>query len=124
MPDKKTGQYRPKVLIVEDEYFVADDLARGLADLGAHIVGFAPSLSRAVEIADRISHVDVAVLDVRLSDGQVFSLVDRLQQKGTCVVFYTASSRCDLPQAYRQHPLVEKPAGPEQVYAEVCKACE
>lgn len=122
MPSAAPG-FRPKLLIVEDEFFIADDLARQLAELGAHVVGFAASLEKALEIVGRVRHLDVAVLDVRLADGLVFGIADTLLARGVCIVFYTATARADFPEQYRHLPLVEKPRGPTEVYAEVLKAC-
>ena len=33
-----------RILVVEDEYFIADDIARALTSLGAEVVGPAPDL--------------------------------------------------------------------------------
>lgn len=42
-----------RVLVVEDEYFIADDLRNALAAQGAAVVGPAPSVHRASELLAR-----------------------------------------------------------------------
>jgi chemotaxis response regulator CheB len=115
--------FRPRVFIIEDEYFLADDLARHFAQLGAEVVGFAPSAARAIDIIKRSPPVDVAVLDVWLLDGNVFTAADLLLSRGVCVVFYTALARDELPERYQRLTIVGKPASAAQVYEEVVHAC-
>jgi CheY-like chemotaxis protein len=115
--------FRPRVFIIEDEYFLADDLARQFSDLGADIVGFAPSASKALGILGRMPPIDVAVLDVWLLDGDVFEVADLLHEKGACIVFYTALNSAELPERFRSMARVEKPSSAQRVYDEVVRAC-
>lgn len=64
-----------RVLVLEDEYFLADDLANGLSALGAKIVGPISDLRTA---QDEVSHgdFDVAVMDVKLRDEFIWSIAD------------------------------------------------
>jgi len=116
-------EFSPRVLIVEDEYFIADDVAREFSAAGAHIVAFAPSVERARAIIARPTDIDVAILDVRLQDGEVFMLADELLAKGICLVFFTATESSQMPARFADIPVVLKPAGAEQVYLEACRAC-
>ena len=54
------------VLVVEDEFFQAKDLAQALANAGARLVGPFPSLKTAMEALEEEPSVDVAVLDINL----------------------------------------------------------
>jgi CheY-like chemotaxis protein len=54
-----------RVLVVEDEYFVAQQIARAFRELGAQVLGPVPTSEAAIAIA-REKKVDAAVLDIHL----------------------------------------------------------
>ena len=54
-----------RVLIVEDEFFIALDIGQQLTDAGFEVVGLAPSVAKALNIVAEPG-CDVAVLDVNL----------------------------------------------------------
>ncbi len=54
-----------RVLIVEDEFFIALDIGEQLADAGFEVVGPAPSVAKALRLVAEPG-CDVAVLDVNL----------------------------------------------------------
>lgn len=114
---------KTRVLIVEDEYLLADDLAREFSSAGAHIVAFAPSAAKARRIIERGTEIDVAILDVRLQDGDVFEFADELRERNICLVFFTATEPTEMPARFADVAAVAKPAGADQVYHEACRAC-
>ncbi|WP_330218360.1 response regulator [Methylobacterium sp. WSM2598] len=61
-----------RVLVVEDEYFIADDMAQALGRLGAVVVGPAPSRDAAMALIDGGARIDAAVLDINLRGETVF----------------------------------------------------
>src|SRR5947209_3625707 len=79
---------RLRILIVEDDYLLAGDMASALRQLGAEVIGPARSAARALELVDS-SSVDLAVLDINLSGELVFSVAERLAEQGTPFVFST-----------------------------------
>ena len=99
------------VLVVEDRYVVAAELAKILRDLGASVLGPAGTMRRAGELVDQ-PH-DVALLNVDLHGTMVFPLADALMERGTPIAFVTGYEG-NLPLAYRQVPRLTKPveAGP------------
>jgi response regulator of citrate/malate metabolism len=111
------------VLIAEDEFMLADDLARFFASKGADIIGFAPTVRLARQIIEKGEPFDVAVLDVSLADAEVYKVADLVRDKGACLVFYTAMEEGRLPERFRDAPVVQKPAGGEQIYLAVLRAC-
>ncbi|TPK76106.1 response regulator [Mesorhizobium sp. B2-4-12] len=83
-----------KVLIVEDEFVVADDLARYFSGLGATILGPAQSVVQARPYAEQ---ADAAVLDIDLNGTPVFPIADRLVERGVPFVFFSAHDRNVIP---------------------------
>ncbi len=99
-----------RLLVVEDEYVVAADLADWLADLGVEVIGPAGSVADALDLIDR-QHLplDGAVLDINLGGGQVFPVADRLLANGVPFLFVTGYDCPAVPDAYKQVPRHEKP---------------
>jgi two-component system, response regulator PdtaR len=56
----------PRILVVEDDYFVGLDLEGGLREAGMDVLGPVPTAEEAVELA-RSGHPLLAVMDIRLA---------------------------------------------------------
>jgi len=98
-----------RVLLVEDEYFIAEDLRRSFADAGANIVGPVPTAARALELFEKGPRVDAAVLDVNLRGEMVYPRVDTLMAAGVPMVFVTGYDAIEIPAQYRHIARCEKP---------------
>lgn len=96
------------VLVVEDEYFVANDSARALRDHGARILGPAPDLQRARELLAG-ENPDVVLLDVNLKGEMVYSLAEELLRRGVPMIFTTGYDASFLPASLRGMPCLQKP---------------
>ncbi len=97
------------VIVVEDEYYLADDIARALGALGARIMGPVAAAAEAFAILDAPEPVHLAVLDINLQDGKVFSLADALAERGVPFVFATGYDARQLPPRHAHVMLWEKP---------------
>ena len=76
------------ILVVEDELFIALDLAQAVEDAGGIVVGPAATVREALELIER-GRVDGAILDVNLIDRDVTPVATRLIEAGTPVVIQT-----------------------------------
>jgi len=72
-----------RVLVVEDEYMIADDLARALEDRGADVIGPAGTIEDALELLDADRQIDGAVLDINLRGERALPLADALAPVGS-----------------------------------------
>ena len=97
-----------RILLVEDEYFVALELKMILGALGAEIVGPASRLQTARELA-KAERLDGAVLDVKLDGETTFPLAEELLDRGVPVLFTTGFSRSVLPDRFKGAPCLPKP---------------
>lgn len=104
-----------RVLVVEDEYFVADDMAQALRKLGAEVVGPVPDKDKALALLASDRHIDAAVLDVNLRGQSVFPVADVLIQQGIPFVFATGYDRSSVPACYDAVPRWEKPFNPNDL---------
>lgn len=82
-----------KILIVEDEMLVACEVEAVLGDLGHQVVGIAPDLDTAMELAAQ--PIDLALVDLNLRDGLTGPEIGRrLGERGhVAVLFVTANPR-------------------------------
>ena len=105
-PGKLAGK---SVVLVEDEYLIADVLRTVLELEGARVLGPYASVAMALRSADDVAQADVAVLDVNLKGGHVYPLVDHLTAQGMPVVLTTGYDADSIPPAYSQLPRMLKP---------------
>lgn len=83
---------RPRALIVEDEFFIALDLADRLEALGWSVVTIAATVSGALASLDR-ERPDIALLDINIEDGLVTPVAARLQAREVPFVLMSADDK-------------------------------
>src|SRR3712207_6541957 len=77
------------VLVVEDDYFIASELADFLRRAGAVVTGPFPGVAEALAAIRTGSPLDYAVLDVNLGGEMIWSVVDALMSRGVPVILAT-----------------------------------
>ncbi len=97
-----------RILVVEDDYLLASDICRHLRDLGATVLGPAPTPFYAQSLLGRRG-VDVAILDVRLHGTTVYSLADELARRTTPIIFATGQDPQDAPSRFQSASWISKP---------------
>lgn len=82
-----------KILIVEDEIFVAMHLEEAFQDLGCSVIGIAPDTATALELGKQ--EAQVAVVDLNLRDGFTGPQIARelAARYGTKVFYLTGNPR-------------------------------
>jgi CheY-like chemotaxis protein len=103
--EKLSGQH---VLIVEDEYFLAQDLVDYFQDLGVQVLGPAASVSEALKLLES-AEVQGAILDVNLRGERVYPVADALRQRHVPFVFASGYGGELEPRAYADVPRCIKP---------------
>ncbi len=104
-----------RVLVVEDEFYIADDVALALRTLGAEVVGPVPTKDKALALLDSEKTIDVAILDINLKEQAVYPVADALAQRGVPFVFATGYTAAAVPPEYQAVPLWEKPFDPQEL---------
>ena len=82
------------VFVVEDEPIVAFDLRMTLEDAGATVIGPALTLEQAEALVAE-ADISVALLDVRIGQGDVFPIAAKLSDRGIPLVFHTGHATVD-----------------------------
>ena len=104
-----------RVLVVEDEYFLADDIARALVGLGAETVGPVPTREQALAHLEGGGRIDACVLDLNLRGEMAFPVADALLARGVPFVFATGYDQDVVPAGYAGVPRWEKPFDPDRL---------
>jgi DNA-binding NtrC family response regulator len=109
-----------RVLVVEDEYFIADDLARALASCGAVTVGPVNSVEQAHE-ALRSDSIDAAILDLNLHGELAFPIAERLSQEGMPCLIISGYGEEALPDPLKTMARLEKPVSGKVAMASLAR---
>lgn len=104
--DEKLNKLR--VLIVEDDYLIAENVAEVLREVGIYVVGPVGKFQEACQMVQDIP-LDCAVLDINIVGGTAFPLIDVLIQSNVPVLLMTGYDQEELPVKYRSLPLIQKP---------------
>jgi DNA-binding response OmpR family regulator len=105
---------RQRILVLEDEFFIAEDIADALKQAGAEVVGPIGCLAQAEET---LASGDVAgaVLDMNLRGEQAFGLAERLRSADVPFVIVSGYSHAAIPSTLHDVPHLEKPVEPARV---------
>ena len=98
-----------RVLVVEDEYFIADEIRLGLVDLGAEVLGPFADVQQASAFLRTGTPIDAALLDINLRSEMVFPLARALRSRGIPVVFTTGYGKGAIGPEFRNIELWQKP---------------
>jgi CRP-like cAMP-binding protein len=104
-----------RVLVVEDDYFLAEELCAGFRESGAEVIGPVGELEAALALIDRQPRLQGAVLDINLRGEMVFPVADQLTQRGIPFVFSTGYDQSVIPHAFERIPRLEKPLDTDRV---------
>lgn len=110
-----------RVLVVEDEYMLADELAIELEDLGAIVIGPVGDLSDATALIRQEQRIDAAILDVNLGGEMVFPAADLLIERGVPFVLTTGYDKSALPVRFSGVPLCDKPVAMNRLIQAIVK---
>jgi len=111
-----------RVLVVEDDYFLAMDSRQWLEEAGAKVLG---PVSRSDEAKPLIvpGQLDAAVVDINLGPEPSFDLAQRLKEERIPFVFMTGYDRSAIPSDYASAPRLQKPIGPSELVKAVASVC-
>jgi YesN/AraC family two-component response regulator len=112
-----------KILIVEDELIVAEDIKRTLESFGYEVVGLAANGNTALEMAAN-HHPELAILDIKLKDSiDGIEIAEQLNTMfDTPVIFITAfddNAYIKRVQNIEQYGYLIKPFNDKQLYSTI-----
>jgi ActR/RegA family two-component response regulator len=107
--EQNQGLRGARILIVEDEYYLAQDLADALTHRGVDVLGPVGTVEEASE-AVRRADFDFAVVDMNLRGDMAFPIADQLREAGIPFLIATGYNSASLPDRFADVPRVEKPS--------------
>lgn len=100
-----------RVLVVEDDFFIADTLAKALRTAGAEVIGPVGSIDDALDLLEDTDQLDGALLDLNLHGEMAYPVADALRERAIPFTFATGYDEGAIPSRYSDVPFCEKPVG-------------
>jgi len=97
-----------RVLVIEDEMLIGMLLEDMLTELGHQVVAIVPRLKDALAAIAKDTF-DLVILDVHLQGESALPVAEALIARKLPFVFATGYGEQGLPEAYRGHPVLQKP---------------
>lgn len=109
-----------RILVVEDEYFLADDMAEALRALGAAVVGPVSEVEQALRLISEDRDISGAVLDINLHGELIYPMARELRRREIPFVFATGYDKAAIASEYDDVPRWEKPFDPAALAKALC----
>ena len=103
------------LLLVEDDYFIAEDLCRSLQEYGVRVLGPVSTIGDALRLIESTSCIDAAVLDINLHGELVYPVADALKIRNVPFVFSSGYDAAVVPPRFRQIRHCEKPGRADSI---------
>jgi DNA-binding response OmpR family regulator len=97
-----------RVLVVEDDYFIALELCGALREAGAEVIGPARDVQSGLA-AIRSERIDCAVLDINLQGRMGFQIATDLRARGVPAIFSSGYDATTIPAELADMVRLEKP---------------
>lgn len=104
-----------KLLIVEDEFLVAQDLIYGPQREGIDVLGPYNSIDSAIDVLRTADNIGAAILDLNIRGHLAFDLAETLIAKNIPFIFYTGYDSVIVPEKFRNIGRVRKPADWQEI---------
>jgi hypothetical protein len=98
---------RRKLLIVEDEAFIAMDIADTAEKVGFEVAG---PFSRLEQVPQDLTGISAAILDLNVGGTSAYPLLDQLLERNIPVTLYTGYDANCGPEKYAKVSRVNKPS--------------
>ncbi|MGO4835347.1 response regulator [Rhizobiaceae sp. 2RAB30] len=111
------------ILLVEDEYYLADDMRIILEDAGASIIGPFATVEKA-HAAVREVKFDCAILDINLNGKHSFEIASLLVERNIAFIFVSGYDAAIIPKDLQHVPSMTKPIGTAALLRCVAEAAD
>ncbi|SHJ25637.1 response regulator [Wenxinia saemankumensis] len=98
-----------RILVVEDEYVIADAFRAELELRGAVVVGPAPDIRQGMAMMQAEPMLDAALLDINLQGEMAFDLADALIERGVPLLIASGYDARVIPDRFSEVCRYEKP---------------
>ena len=99
-----------RILVVEDNFLVAENLRELLTERGCDVIGPAPRVEVALSLLAANGRVDGAMLDINLGREDCFPVAAALLEREVPFLFLTGyDERMAIPTKFKHAPRLSKP---------------
>jgi CheY-like chemotaxis protein len=98
-----------RILVVEDEFLVAEDLHFALKNTGARVLGPVGVIAEGLRLLDASPDVEGAVLDINLGGIMAYPIAQKLLDRNIPFIFTTAYDPEDVPERFCNIKFCQKP---------------
>ncbi len=110
------------VLVAEDELIIGVDLCDTVEEAGFEVSGPYDTARSAIDSLE-LRRPDLAILDVRLDDGEVFPLAEKLMAANVPVIFHSGEvTPREVNDRYPSARALAKPCPPNRIIEEMREA--
>ncbi|MGJ4945900.1 response regulator [Bradyrhizobium sp. HKCCYLS1011] len=106
------------VLVIEDDYYLADDARQTLEDAGASVLGPVSSMEDALDLLDQ-TNPDCALVDINLGAGPSFASARAIRSRNIPLIFLTGYDASTIPSEFADAPRLQKPVDARKLLAAV-----
>ena len=97
-----------RILILEDDFYLASDVQAWLQNAGAEVLGPTGSVAKALDFVHS-NRIDGALVDINLGNGPSFEVSRALEKRGVPFTFVTGYDEEVIPADLNSAPRVQKP---------------
>ena len=110
------------VLVAEDELIIGYDLCDTVQEAGFEVQGPFDTAQSASDAVDR-RKPDLAILDIKLEDGEVYPLAEKLMAANVPVIFHSGNvGTGEVSDRFPEAHALAKPCPPDRMIATVQEA--
>ncbi|MFE1597642.1 response regulator [Methylobacterium sp. ID0610] len=104
-----------RILVVEDDYFIADEIRADFEAAGTTVIGPVPTVAEALALIERTPDLDGVVLDINLRGEMGYPVADAIIARSVPLVFVTGYDAGRIPVRYRHVTCCDKPIEVRQI---------
>jgi CheY-like chemotaxis protein len=104
----RSGACKSRILVVEDETFIAVMLTDMLEELGYDVAASLSKVSQAQEFLTD-AKIDIALLDVNLGNDKIDPVADLLAERACPFIFTTGYGKAGIPPRHASRTVLQKP---------------
>lgn len=110
------------VLVLEDDYFLAEDSQRALEDAGARVLGPYRDFKEILAALQEGDCPNCALVDVNLGYGPTFEPARALRSAGVAILLVTGYDAAIIPADLKDAPCLQKPIEARRLVTAVASA--
>lgn len=110
---------RLDVLVLEDEFIIADEIASILEDAGHSVIGPAATVEAALRQLEGKRKPAVAIIDANIRGGSSVPVAQKLREMDVPFCLCTGYRSSDLAAEFGEVAMVQKPVSPAAILAAI-----